>query len=285
MAYVVTATTAVGQITEQDSMAEDMDNRYFPCSGRYQLRNRRKPNYGHLHHMSHDKSMRSTDGFYAARHMLFTQHHVGKGLRLFGSRGETAVIKELSQLHMRDVLEPQRSEELTPSEKAAALAYLMFLKEKKTGEIKGRGCADGRKQREYMSKEENSAPTVSIESVVLSCVIDAMEKRDVCFIDIPGAFMQAEMNDTVHVKMEGSLAELMVKIDPKLYRKYLSNENGHSVLYGTLQAAILFWRTLTAKLVAMGFQINPYERCVANKLIDGNQCTILWHVDDLKVSQ
>ena len=45
-----------------------------------------------------------------------------------------------------------------------------------------------------------------------------MEKRDVCFIDIPGAFMQAEMNDTVRVKMEASLAELLVKIDPKLYR-------------------------------------------------------------------
>ena len=130
MEDVSTATTAVGQITKQDSIVEDMDNRYGPCSGRYHLRNRRKPNYGHLHHMSHDESMRSTDGFYAARHMLFTQHHVGKGLRLFGSRGETAVIKELSQLHMRDVLEPQRPEELTPSEMAAALAYLVVLKEK-----------------------------------------------------------------------------------------------------------------------------------------------------------
>ena len=103
--------------------------------------------------------------------MLFTQHHVGKGLHIFGSRGETAVIKELSQLHMRNILEPQRPEELTTYEKAAALAYLMFLKEKRTGEIKGRRCADGRKQREYMSKEENSAPTVSIEAVMLSCVI------------------------------------------------------------------------------------------------------------------
>jgi len=98
----------------------------------------------------------------------------------------------------------------------------MFLKEKRTGEIKGRRCADGRKQREYMSKEENSAPTVSIEAVMLSSVIDAMEKRDVCLIDITGAFMQAEMNDTVHVRMEGSLAELLVKINPKLYQKYVS---------------------------------------------------------------
>jgi len=235
---VATITTAVGQITEQDSIVEDMDSRYGPRSGRYHLRNRSKPNYGHLHHILHDKPVRSTDGFYAARHMLFTKHHVRKGLRILGSRGETAVIKELCQLHMRDVLEPQRPEELTPSEKAAALAYLMFLKEKWTGEIQGRGCADGRKQWEYMSKEENSAPTVSIEAVMLSCVIDAMEKRDVCFIYIPGAFMQAEMNDTVHVKVEGSLAELLVKIDPRLYQKYLS-ENGKSVLYVRLNKAFM----------------------------------------------
>ena len=37
--------------------------------------------------------------------------------------------------------------------------------------------------------------------------------------------------------------------------------------YGTLQAAILFWRTFTAKLVDMGFEINPYDKCVDNKLI------------------
>ena len=65
-----------------------------------------------------------------------------------------------------------------------------------------------------MTKEENSAPTVSIYAVLLSCVIDEMENRDVRFIDIPGAFMQVEMNDTVHVKMEVSLEELVVKLNP-----------------------------------------------------------------------
>ena len=33
-----------------------------------------------------------------------------------------------------------------------------------------------------------------------------------------------------------------------------------------------------------GFVLNPYNNCVANKMIDGTQCTILWHVDDLKLS-
>jgi hypothetical protein len=34
----------------------------------------------------------------------------------------------------------------------------------------------------------------------------------------------------------------------------------------------------------MGIKINPYNFCVANKTINGKQCTIMWHVDDLKVS-
>ena len=34
----------------------------------------------------------------------------------------------------------------------------------------------------------------------------------------------------------------------------------------------------------MGFQIDKYDRCVANKTIDGKQCTICWYVDDTKIS-
>ena len=34
----------------------------------------------------------------------------------------------------------------------------------------------------------------------------------------------------------------------------------------------------------MGFKINPYGPCVANKMVNGHQMTICWHVDDLKVS-
>ena len=34
----------------------------------------------------------------------------------------------------------------------------------------------------------------------------------------------------------------------------------------------------------MGFEVNPYDPCVANKMVNGKQMTICWHVDDLKVS-
>jgi Reverse transcriptase (RNA-dependent DNA polymerase) len=100
----------------------------------------------------------------------------------------------------------------------------MFLKKKRNGTIKGRGCADSRKQRAYAAKEDASSPTVAIESVMLLCVIVAMEGRDVATIDIPGAFMQADMDELVHVRLDGKMAELMVRIDPKLYRKHIQIE-------------------------------------------------------------
>jgi len=34
----------------------------------------------------------------------------------------------------------------------------------------------------------------------------------------------------------------------------------------------------------MGFELNPYDLCVANKTINDKQCTIVWHVDDNKIS-
>ena len=53
------------------------------------------------------------------------------------------------------------------------------LKRKRCGTIKAQGCANGHKQRETMSKDEASAPTEAIKSVMLSCVINTKEQQDV----------------------------------------------------------------------------------------------------------
>jgi hypothetical protein len=66
----------------------------------------------------------------------------------------------------------------------------MFLKEKRDGSLKGRTVAGGNKQQDYIFKEDASLPTVATEAVLLSCIIDAEEGRDVAVIDIPIAFIQ-----------------------------------------------------------------------------------------------
>ena len=79
----------------------------------------------------------------------------------------------------------------------------MFLKQKLIGRIKRRGCADGQKQREFITKEESSAPTISTDSLFLTCIINALEKQETATTYIPGAFMQAYMDDIVNMKIEG----------------------------------------------------------------------------------
>ena len=47
---------------------------------------------------------------------------------------------------------------------------------------------------------------------------------------------------------------------------------------------MLWYHTFVDKLLKDGFQLNKYDPCVANKTINGEQCTICWYVDDTKVS-
>ena len=148
----------------------------------------------------------------------------------------------------------------------------MFLKQKRTGQIKGWGCVDRRKQRLHTPKDNASSPTVATESVLLSCVIDAKERRDVATADIPGAFMQGDQDETVHMRLEGTLAELLTKCDLKLYWQHVVTEINKPVLYVelinalyvTLRATLIFWRKLTVKLIDWGFTINLYDWCIAN---------------------
>jgi hypothetical protein len=187
---------------------------------------------------------------------MMTQYSMKKGLKVFGPPGVDAVLKELKQLYDRKVIAPKRGTMLSKEDKKASLQYAIFLKKKHTGVIKGRGCANGRKHRPYTAKEDTSLPTVAIEPVMLSCLINAKEYRYVAMVDIPGAFMQADMEDLVHMKLEGTMAVLLVKLDPKLYQKYVQTQNGKQVihvelkkaLYGILKVALFFWKTLSAQL-------------------------------------
>ena len=129
------------------------------------------------------------------------------------------------------------------------------------------------------------------ESVFISVTIDAKEGRDVVTVDIPGAFMQTDMEGLVHVKLEGPMAELLAKVDPDLYMKYITIEKGKAViyvklkkaLYGTLQAALLFWKDLSGKLESWGYDTDPYNPSAINKIINEEQKALLWHVDNIKM--
>ena len=95
------------------------------------------------------------------------------------------------------------------------------------------------------------------------------------------------------MRLRGKLAELMVMTAPEIYKKYVVYDSKRrpilylklvKALYGCLRSALLFYLKLMGDLLEYGFEINPYDPCVANKLVNGKQLTVTFWVDDLKVS-
>ena len=99
------------------------------------------------------------------------------------------------------------------------------------------------------------------------------------------------MDELVHVHFTGKMVDLLIEVDCDMYAPYVTYEGKERVmyvellkaLYGTICAARLFWEKLTAKLLEWGFMPNSYDPCVMNKMVQGKQLTVTWHVDDLKV--
>lgn len=281
------------------SLEEEMDSKYG-ARKREGMRRRRMPNYNvellaqahsHVVAPSFDATrLASLDpGLEPLISVVLTQYGMKKGLKLFGEEGDSAIQAEMQQIHDREVMIPRSPVSLNRAERRKALRYLMFLKKKRDGKVKGRGCADGRKQRLYIDKCDASSPTISTEAVFLIIMVAAKEERDVAIVDIPGAFLHTKLEgETVIVRFDGRMAEILAVIDPKLYLPHITMENGKpvlygelkKVLYGMLQAALKFWEQISEDLVGLGYEINPYDWCVANKLINGKQHTIGWHVDD-----
>jgi hypothetical protein len=51
-----------------------------------------------------------------------------------------------------------------------------------------------------------------------------------------------------------------------------------------MKSALLCYWKLVSELRAMGFELNPYDPCIANKMVEGEQLTVHWHVDNLMIS-
>ncbi|KAI2513062.1 Reverse transcriptase (RNA-dependent DNA polymerase) [Fragilaria crotonensis] len=93
------------------------------------------------------------------------------------------------------------------------------------------------------------------------------------------------------MKFTGASVDILCEMNPK-YTAFVTVENGAKViyvrlikaLYGCVQSALLWYEMFHSYLEEIGFVLNPYDPCVANKVINGKQCTVAWYVDDMKIS-
>jgi len=113
--------------------------------------------------------------------------------------------------------------------------------------------------------------------------------------DILNAYIQAELpptregQDRVIVKLTGTLADLTVQMAPEVYAPFVVFEHGVKTIYnnvtmgmyGMLVAGLYWYRKFSGDLIEDGYVKKTYDPCVCNKMIESDQHTVEFHVDDM----
>jgi hypothetical protein len=93
------------------------------------------------------------------------------------------------------------------------------------------------------------------------------------------------------MKIRGQVVDIVLELCPGVYDDYVIDEGKNKIiyvrmlkaLYGMLISSILYYKKFRKDIESIGFEVNPYDICVANPKVNGKQ-TVTWYVDDLKSS-
>ena len=221
---------------------------------------------------------------------------VRAALRERGESAKTAIMSELQQMIDKGVWHGVHLNNLSSVQRKAVLRSVTFLKDKFTAQntfdkFKARICVDGSRQ-DHALYDNVSSPTAATSSVLSCAAISAAEGRKVMTIDVSGAFLHADMRATgitVHVQLDSTMTRFLVELEPH-YAEFVRPDGTCVVeldkaLYGTIEAAKLWYDNISSKLESDGFVKNPYDECIFNRINpNGNQITVVLYVDDMMVS-
>jgi hypothetical protein len=175
-----------------------------------------------------------------------------------GEKAYAVVTSKMKQLYFRNTFKPKHWNELSKTQHQTVLESHMFLKEKQDRSLKGRTVAGRNKQQDYISKEvQVCQPSATTEAILLSCIIDAEEERDITIINIPNAFIQTwveDKEDMATIKIHGVLMDILIQIAPDVYKFYIMTDKKgmkhllvqcQNALYGTMVASLLYYHKFT----------------------------------------
>ena len=128
---------------------------------------------------------------------------------------------------------------------------------------------------------------------MLALAIDAQERCDVMMADALNMFIQMWLDrkgqEKTVMKITGVLVDLLLAECPIKCGPCVVHENRKKVscvevlqaTHGMFVSALSFCPQFKEDLEDIGFIFNPCDPCVANQELNGKQCTIWFHVDDL----
>jgi hypothetical protein len=197
-----------------------------------------------------------------------------------------ATVGEVDQMLTFKVWKGMHEREVLRDKLRQKIYSMMFLRKKRTNQWKARLAAGGNRQnRSIYEREDTSSPTVTTQSVFMLAAIAATKQHDVMTVDITGAYLHCDVKETIYMKLDPIVSKILVELNHS-YAEYVT-ESGqiwvklNKALYGLVESARLFYDHLCTTLTNVGFEMNPYDRCVFSRTVDGEKQYVCFHVDDL----
>ena len=140
-----------------------------------------------------------------------------KGIKHFKERALAAIVKDYKQQHDMNTFVIVCPQELMPKNKRDALSIITLTKEKRTVKIKEKECANYMSQRAYITKEESTAPTVSIDALLAQLIIDTFEERAMTIFEVPSSYPNSDVPEDkfVLLKIENDFVDIMCEVKPE----------------------------------------------------------------------
>ena len=96
--------------------------------------------------------------------------------------------------------------------------------------------------------------------------VDVEEQGNAATADIPGAFLQATMDEDVWIKFEGEIVDVLLELDSERYGPCVCQCKGRKVMYaravkayGAMRLALLFYQLFSGQLKKWDFKPNEYD--------------------------
>ena len=124
--------------------------------------------------------------------------------------------------------------------------------------------------------------------------INTTEERGVAAANIHAASLSNNIDKYITTFLKGKLSCLLIFLDRKLHPQYVGPDNkGKPVMYMNINKTLyryifyflLFYRNISMELKVMVFHLNMCDLCTNNKEVNGKRFTLVWHVDNLSLSQ
>ena len=135
-------------------------------------------------------------------------------------------------------------------------------------------CANGAPHCKFLPREEEKSPTITLELLLTTTVIDVYEDRKVATFEVPGAYLKTDLSkdNFTLLLLEVKSVGIMCDINPK-YKQQVRFKDGRKTLYlciiksiyGMVESDLLWHELFVSVLNYMGLHQNMYDMCVSNK--------------------